>query len=244
MAMQALKNQLGENLDYSLHSPKKGSSQDLILIGHGVTANKDREFLVTLAETLADNGYEALRFSFSGNGDSEGDFRQSCPSKEVDDLKAIIDAFPDRALSYVGHSMGGAVGVLAISKQFPILKFISLAGMVHTALFAKTEFGDVTPDSENGTMWEKPECPLSQTFVDDMNAIDSVLPLAPSISIPWLIVHGSEDDVVPIEHSRELTNSNKSIELIEIDKADHVFSNPDHANTMAANVTQWLKKNP
>ena len=239
--MEEIRNKQGEKLDYSLHTPTEKSSEAIAVIGHGVTANKDREFLVTLGNALAESGIEAVRFSFSGNGKSEGDFRSSCPTKEVEDLKAIIDVFSGREIIYVGHSMGGAVGVLAIYNGLPISRFISLAGMVHTALFASVEFGDVEPDSKNGFMWEKPDCPLSKSFIDDMNAIDSVLPLAPSITIPWLIIHGAEDDVVPLEHSKEIADANRGVSLFEIPKADHVFSEESWSSEMSGQVVKWLK---
>lgn len=239
--MQNIKNSAGELLDYSIHTPTNGSSDDLVLIGHGVTANKDREFLITLADHLAENGFEALRFSFSGNGQSEGDFRQSCPSKEKEDLKALIETFSSRNIVYIGHSMGGAVGVLALHDNARISRFVSLAGMVHTALFAEVEFGEVEPDSINGLMWEKPDCPLSSTFVEDMKKVDSVLPLSTQISVPWLIIHGTADDVVPVEHSRELKAAQPSIQLVEMDAVDHVFSESGWAIEMAKIVVNWLK---
>ncbi len=240
--METIHNRFGDNLDYSHHQPADtgATRSDLVIIGHGVTANKDRPFIVSLAEALAADGYEVIRFSFSGNGKSGGDFRNSCPSREVDDLAAVIEAFPGRTITYVGHSMGGAVGVLALNRGLPVKRFVSLAGMVHTELFARTEFGDVTPDTPQGTMWGKPECPLSTTFLEDMKKIDSVLPMAAAITVPWLIVHGRQDDVIPIEHSRELLNANPTINLVELDGADHVFSENNSDSLMASHVIRWL----
>lgn len=242
--MKEIRNADGERLDYSHHgvdSSSSGNATPLVLIGHGVTANKDRPFLVLLAESLAESGLEAVRFSFSGNGQSEGDFRKSCPSREVEDLRSVIESFPGRTIYYVGHSMGGAVGILAMSAGLPIQKFVSLAGMVHPALFVDTEFGDLTPDSPDAFMWDKPDCPLSSHFVDDMQALGSLLPKVSSVSVPWLIVHGEDDDVVPISHSREVAAANHSVRLIEISGADHVFSENDSDRDMAQTVVSWLK---
>jgi pimeloyl-ACP methyl ester carboxylesterase len=43
-------------------------------------------------------------------------------------------------------------------------------------------------------MWDKPEFPLSQSFLDDMNQIASVEKLGAQITVPWLLIHGTEDD--------------------------------------------------
>ena len=84
-------NTQGENLDYTFHDPGK-KSRDILIIGHGVTGNKDRPFVVALAEAVASEGMAVLRFSFSGNGKSDGDFRDCTISKEVEDLKAVVTA--------------------------------------------------------------------------------------------------------------------------------------------------------
>ena len=66
-------NRHGERLDVSFHP---GSHEDrLVLIGHGVTGDKDRPLVAAVAEGLAAKGWPCLRISFAGNGGSEGDFR-------------------------------------------------------------------------------------------------------------------------------------------------------------------------
>ena len=85
-----IRNPAGERLDYSFHPGAEGRN-DICVIGHGVTANKDRPFVVALAEGLARAGIAALRFSFAGNGESEGEFVDSSPTTEAVDLGAVLD---------------------------------------------------------------------------------------------------------------------------------------------------------
>lgn len=233
-----IRNEAGERLDYTYtHGRERG--RELVVIGHGVTANKDREWAVTLANALSIAGFASLRFSFSGNGKSEGDFRASCPTKEAEDLGAVIDAIGDRAVIYVGHSMGAAVGVLRACEDERISMLISLAGMVDTSDFARRKFGNVEPGV--GCMWDKPECPLSQAFLDDMAQIGSVEPLAEAIKCPWLLVHGTEDTVVPNDESVTIANrAAGEVEVVDIDGADHVFSG-EYAAEMAEIVVDWLQ---
>ncbi len=232
-----LRNAQGEQLEFTVHSGA-ADQNTLVLLGHGVTGNKDRPLLVELAHQLAAAGIHVLRFSFSGNGDSEGRFVDSTISKEVQELGAVIDALPGWTLGYAGHSMGGAVGVLRAS-QDPRLKFlISLAGMAHTAAFAEREFGTLIPGA--ALMWDKPECPLSQAWVDDLNQIGNVREAAARVKVPWLLVHGVVDDVVPVQDSRELfAVAHEPKQLIEFPEADHVFSD-EHGVAMAEAVTRWV----
>ena len=230
-----IRNEHGERLDYSFH---KGEGDRIVVIGHGVTGNKDRPALVALVEGLAAAGISALRFSFSGNGDSEGAFADSTITKEVADLGNIIDALDGYNVCYVGHSMGGAVGVLRATADERIQALVSLAGMVHTKAFAEREFGDATPDE--GFMWDEPDCPLSQAYMDDMAAIDSVAKNASKFAVPWLLVHGTEDDIVPIEDSHDILQyANEETELLELPGVDHVFSG-DSSAIMVEKVVTWI----
>ena len=233
-----IKNGHGERLDYAFHEGERGA-KNIVVLGHGVTGNKDRPFIVALAEGLAAVGIPALRFSFSGNGASEGRFIDSTISKEVDDLCVVLDRLKDYAICYVGHSMGGAVGVLRASEDSRIQLLVSLAGMVHTKAFAQREFGDVTPDE--GFMWDEPDCPLSQVYMDDLTQINTVVDRAPQITVPWLLVHGDEDDVVPIEDSHDiLERVDGQAQLITLEGASHVFSD-EYTPVMVEKVVAWLK---
>lgn len=242
-----IRNSVGEQLDYSYSAAQGGVAKQaaatvahLVVIGHGVTANKDRAWATTLAQALNQAGYATLRFSFSGNGGSEGDFRQSCPSKEVTDLEAVLTVTSDWQVTYVGHSMGAAVGVLAAQNNPAITRLVSLAGMVDTAAFAERKFGSQQPNSS--FMWEKPECPLSQFFMDDMAAIKTVMPVAANIQQPWLLVHGDTDTVVPLVESESLVaDSGKPRVLVTLKGADHVFSG-QASTDMSQAVVAWLRQ--
>jgi pimeloyl-ACP methyl ester carboxylesterase len=233
-----IKNKQSERLDYSFHEGEE-DSKNIVLLGHGVTGNKDRPFIVALAEGLATAGIPTVRISFSGNGGSDGKFIDSNISKEVDDLGATLDVLNDYTVCYVGHSMGGAVGVLRTRVDNRIRLLISLGGMVHTKAFARREFGDVKPDE--GFMWDDPSCPLSQAYMDDLTRIDTVVDFAPQITVPWLFVHGTDDDVVPVQDAYDIfEKANEPKQLIKIKGADHVFSD-EFTPVMVEKVLNWIR---
>ena len=238
MGAPEIRNPGGERLDATLHET---GSEDLVVIGHGVTANKDRAWAVQLAEELERAGISSLRFSFAGNGESEGRFEDSTVSKEFEDLGAVLDAFEGRRLSYVGHSMGAAVGVLRAAADPRIRRLVSLGGMVAVNEFAQRKFGDLEPGRD--FMWDKPECPLSRAYMEDMKRLDTVAPRTAEVAVPWLLVHGTADEVVSIRDSRLAAERGASTELIELEGADHVFSG-DAGPDMARRVTAWLQATP
>ncbi len=239
-----IKNTAKEVLDYTFHGDPTDSSM-LIIVGHGVTGDKDREWAVGLCEALEAEGYNSLRMSFSGNGKSDGKFADSTITKEVKDLKAVVNAAENAGyhrIAYVGHSMGGAVGVLAASRDDRIELLVSLAGMVETADFVKREFGDQKPGA--GFMWPEDkgeEFPLSKAFVDDLESIKNILPKCEKIEVPFLVVHGDKDDVVPVDEGYALyQGAFEPKEIVVLEGVDHVFSG-DGLPKMTEAVVSWFK---
>lgn len=231
-----IKNSQNENLDYTVHPGNSGDY--IVVLGHGVTGNKDRPFLVALANGLSKLGITTLRFSFSGNGNSEGSFGEATITKEVEDLKGVLNSLKGNRICYVGHSMGGAVGVILASQDDRIHYLVSLAGMVDTKGFVKREFGDITPGVDG--MWGDLDFPLSQAYIDDLVTIETVVGKAIDIVIPWLLVHGTEDDVVPLKDSKEIfSRANYPKKLVKLPGADHVFSEKS-SSTMVETVIQWI----
>jgi alpha-beta hydrolase superfamily lysophospholipase len=231
-----IENAHGERLDCAFHAGAPGAKR-LVVIGHGVTGHKDRPFLVALAEGLAAAGISALRVSWSGNANSGGSFADCTISKEVADLGAVLDACAGYEVTYAGHSMGGAVGVLRASGDGRIRRLISLAGMVHTRAFVDHHFGALTPGRD--LMWGKPGCVLSSTYQEDLRRIGSVVGASADIVVPWLLVHGTADTVVPLQDSRDaLAHARGPKQLVEFDGCDHVWE-PGFTPQMVKTVVAW-----
>lgn len=221
-----IRNSQNERLDIAFHGSTKLGA--LVVLGHGVTGNKDRPLLVAVAEGLAAKGWPCLRISFSGNGDSEGKFGDSTISKEIEDLTTVLATIPqEKRVAYIGHSMGAAVGVLTAVRRMDIQALVSLAGMTHTADFVEREFGDVEPGK--GCMWDEEGCPLSEAYVDDLKSIGDTLNAASQVNQPWLLIHGTADDVVPLKDSRDAFEAASCPkDLLEIPGAGHVFDDESY----------------
>lgn len=234
-----IRNKHGEVIDHTMHNAE-GVDDKLVILAHGVTGDKDREMMIDLSNMLAKAGWPTMRISFSGCGNSDGEFTEATISKGSDDLQAIIDQVKgQKKIAYIGYSMGAASGALVAAKDDRINVLVSLAGMVRTKVFAETEFGDEIPDK--GCMWEDEKNPLSQTFMDDLCQIDTVLPAVKDVRTPWLLVHGSEDDVVLPDDSITLFNHLKGKKKhVVIDGTDHSFAG--HWDKLANHIDDWLKK--
>lgn len=237
MDLPEFRNRLGEELDTAFHPGTRDGV--LVILAHGVTGNKDRPLLVALAEGLSARGWPCLRLSFAGNGDSEGIFGDATISKESRDLRDVLDSLPPALkIAYIGHSMGAAVGVTVAAEDPRIRVLVSLAGMVRTEEFLEREFGDAVPGK--GFMWDEPEFPLSQRYADDLGAIGDLFDEVGQVSVPWLLIHGTADDVVKIEDSRDAYDTaEEPKKLVEIPGAGHSFDEKTYLKVVSE-VGDWF----
>ena len=216
----------------------------LVVIGHGLTSDRERPWSQALSGALAGAGVDSVRVAFSGNGDSDGHFVDSCITKEVGDLGAVLDAAAaaGRRCAYVGHSMGSAVGTLRAADDARIEVLVGLAGMAHTADFIERLFGDL-PLGE--PMLDKEHCPYGATLRDDLRQVGSLTGAAPRVKVPWLLVHGGADDVVPVADSRDLAaaagaDGRPPVELRELPGVDHSFTGDSGLAALVPAVVPWL----
>ena len=241
-----VRNRHGERIDavFSPGAPSESTESTdprrVVLVAHGVTGRMDRPYLVAICDALAEAGLPSLRFTYAGNPGSEGRFEECTISKEIDDLGAVIDAARGvgfERVTYVGHSMGGAIGALRAADDARIDSYVSLAGMVHIADFMDRTFGLLEPGRD--VMLDKPECPLTAAFLADARAHGSTLDAVRRLTIPTLIVHGTDDELVPFQDGLDHRDAAPSVtQLVPLPGVDHRFT--DHHEVVAATVTRFV----
>jgi pimeloyl-ACP methyl ester carboxylesterase len=77
--------------------------------------------------------------------------------------------------------------------------------------------------------------------MDDMAAIDSVVDRGADIRVPWLLVHGSDDDVVPLQDSQDIVARAPQATLVELPGVNHVFADDGLAPMIDA-VVPWVRQ--
>ncbi len=201
--------------------------EPLLLIAHGWGANYST--VLRLAEPMARAGHEVLLFDVRGHGRSE-----PVPYVTVrhfrDDLVAVARyaarRFPDRQLVLVGHSLGGAAGVLAVADGAPV------DGLVLVA--APADVIRVTADflrDERGLPGGFVMALLRPFFWWRVGG--SFRPLTPSrrireVDVPLLIVQPENDARVHRDHAESLSASaGQPFELIEGYEHTDVLEAPD-----------------
>lgn len=201
--------------------PAKESSNKTIIILHGYPAEKGD--VLSWAIFLHDQ-YNLIFFDFRYFGESEGGYT-TIGWKEQKDLKAAVeylktrnDVDPQR-IGVMGFSLGGAVAIMG-SKDIPEIKaqvadspFSSLDEMAEM-LYKKFSILK-RPLIWSTKQWTKLILKFDFSQVSPFEA-------AEVIKTPLLLIHGNQDQQIPIENSRKIFSVAKdSAELWEVDGADH-----------------------
>ena len=241
-------NHRGEKLAGTLHVPS-GPSHTGVVFGHCFTCSRHTRVLRQIGQGLVDGGFHVLRFDFSGNGQSEGDFSESTYSKQVAEIKTAASFVSARGVSWIGlagHSMGAIVAMLAAVEMESVKALCALAarssGLTLDRFLSTTQRDQLertgrVPFASRGRALQ-----LTQEFFTDAVRYDLPSMLA-SLRQPLLVVHGDQDEIIPVDEAYKLRRLKPAeTEVAIIPGADHMFSHDEHRQQVASLVVQWFKK--
>ena len=201
-----------------------GAPMDLVVIVHGVTSQRDRPWARDLAAALAAAGIAVVQFSFSGNGASEGRFEDATPDEGsrrtwgASWTRSRAGGWPASATAWAAPS---ALLRAAIDPRIAVL--VSLAGMLHVHAVHAAAFR--APRARRG---DAGQARLSLEPQPRGGRPADRLPdrgWRADIRIPWLLVHGTADELVPLQDSIDAQAAALGRpELVTIEGADHRFT--------------------
>ena len=230
----------------SVYTASEAYTDKCILGLHGFKGFKDWGFWPYCAEYLANAGYMVfvMNFSHNGIGNVEDEFtepdkfRMNTYSLELEETKEVLTAFQNglmsgkkfSAIGLLGHSRGGAIGLLAAAH--PAVSCLATMGAVATldrftqrqkAEWVQNGSISVVNTRTNQTL------PLGIGLLHDLTEnSETTLNLrraAENLKKPWFIVHGGADVTVPVKEAETLYSwSDKSkTEFVEIPQSGHTF---------------------
>lgn len=196
---------------------------------------------------FANRGYAVLQPNFRGSSGYGHDFMMQAVGKYglamQDDLSDgtqwLIEqgiADPER-ICIVGASYGGYAAMLAASKTPDLFKCaVSFAG-VSDLLEQRNKYRNYVNTVVAFDQFGRDSKQLKQT--SPINHVEK-------ITIPLLLVHGDEDRVVDVEHSREmaeeLEDHNKKFEYIELENGTHYLDKQQHRTQLFQAMDSFLAK--
>jgi uncharacterized protein len=234
------------------HVPETAAQQPVpaAILFHGFTGTKvePHRLFVKISRALEARGVASFRFDFLGSGESDGNFEDMTVSGEVEEAHAILDFVrtdpriqTDR-VSLIGLSMGGLVASLvAGDRPQDVHKLVLMAPagtmfelvqqmvMAHQVDLARTEVFDHGGDL------------VGRRFAEDLAQLE-VFGRAGRYTGEVLILHGSRDDVVPVEaayrYQRESYGGRARLHIIE--GADHTFNKHEWEQEVIHRICEFL----
>ncbi|RTZ95191.1 MAG: hypothetical protein DSY90_14270 [Deltaproteobacteria bacterium] len=240
-------NEQGEKISGTLHLPGAGTDRGIVLT-HCFTCSRHTGILRQLGDDLAGAGFAALRFDFSGNGQSEGEFSQSTYTKQISETKIACAMLASRGVSRVGlagHSMGAVVALLASVKMKAARAVCTIAGrlsgMNAMRFLTGAQRNELDLAGRVAFTSRGRQLMLTHDFFSDADRFDLPTTIT-HLKIPLLIVHGDQDEIISVAEAYTAHGFNPDrSELAIVADADHMFSNKNHREEVSLQVVAWFE---
>lgn len=237
----------GAQLSGVLHVPE-GVARGSVLLAHCFTCSKDLHTVSRVARALAAGGYAALRFDFTGLGESGGDFATTTVSHDVRDIVRAATVLIERGYgpcAMVGHSLGGAAVLLA-ARRLRTVRSVAVVGAPSSPGHVRGLFTDdeARIRAEGFALVDiggRP-FPVAASFLDDLDTHDQRAAVA-DLGRPLLVVHAVEDETVPVsEGEQTFAAATQPKAFVPLLGADHLVTSRAAADTLAGVLLGWLEQ--
>lgn len=240
-------NQEGRRLACLLFLPPEKPGFQMV-VAHGFRGGKENSGRIKgFAQQVTALGGSVLAFDFAGSGESEGNFSEMTLSRQVQDLRAVIEHSIGRdnsPLIVLGRSFGGSTALAACAGE-PRVQALALwsAPVFLTETFFKVtshESGSLPSgclkfEDDKGTFMLEPG------FAQDLLQHDFAQYLQGQRERPLLVVHGENDSDVDPKNAKFLgEQALGAVEVHIVPGADHRFT--EHQPLREEITLQWLDK--
>ena len=216
----------------------------LVIVFHGFTGHMEERHIIAVTEAINAAGMAALRVDMYGHGKSDGDFREHTILKWVTGALAVVEYVKRQDfvtdLYICGHSQGGFLVMLLagmMPHDFKAILPLSPGWMVPEYARAGKYLGQTFDPERVPDEFRFGELCISGNYIRTaqlLNMEDSIS----RYNGPVLIVHGSADEMVPVEYARKAAKLYKNCTLAEIPDDTHCFDY--HLEEVTAAVSRFL----
>lgn len=226
----------------------QGEPRGYAVFAHCFTCSKDSKAASRIARALTGAGIAALRFDFTGLGDSDGDFSNTTFSSNVDDLVAAARYLEDEFRAptlLIGHSLGGAA-VIAAAERVPSVRAVATIGAPSdpshvTALFDAAREA-ITTEGEADVQLAGRTFRIRRQLLDDLAAQPQHGRIA-GLDRALLVLHSPLDEIVGIDNAREIFEAARHPKsFVALDGADHLLTAPADATFAASIIAAWAAR--
>lgn len=229
---------------------KDGQPKPVVIFSHGFKGFKDWGPFDMVADKFAEAGFIYVKFNFSHNGttvDHPMDFADleafgnDNLSIEMDDLGVVIDwvcssefiaaenKMATESVYLMGHSRGGGISILKAQEDARVTKLCTWASVNEFSKYwTQDELEKIKRDGVVfvGNARTKQQMPIKWQMYENYfaNLPRLFVPDAvKALTIPFLIIHGTNDETIPYAAALEMHQWNRKAELFLLEHSNHNF---------------------
>ena len=246
-----LKGKHGKPILTDLFYKENQKNKQVVIFCHGYKGYKDWGAWDLVAERFADENIFFIKMNFSHNGgtveqpidfpDLEA-FGNNNFIKELDDIDSVINwvetepsiqtEIDRNSITLIGHSRGGGIVLIKAFEDNRVTKVITWASV--------SGFGKRFPKGEQLQGWKdngvayienartKQQMPHYFQFYINFKENEQRLFIqnaVKNLKIPYLIIHGENDETVPVKEAEDLQSWNANNQIFIVKNANHSFGN-------------------
>ncbi len=222
------------------HPAASGRQRPLLVVCHGFCGSAEGGGALDLASSLQNQDISLLRFRFTPH---------RCLSQQVAEIGAVMDFCHTEFTSDVallGRSMGAAAALAFAAAG--ARKLAGLCLMAAPADLPSTFRGILGADYDRLTAGHSitayhagEPVQLDPDFIRDFDQYDLLTLIRKISPTPLLIVHGLDDDTVPVEHGRQLfAAAGEPKQLLLLPNQGHSFTGC--SERFVPCIAEWLKR--
>ncbi len=222
-----------------------------VIFCHGFTGNHIEPHFIfrRAADALIQENIGSIRFDFRGSGDSDGEFKDMTVRTELEDVKRVYNyalSLPwvsSSRIGLLGFSMGGTITAFFAGENPESVKTICFwAPALKNVEVFTSHSGDSQEEKrlfKEGFM-DVGGLTISMDFIKTItskNSLDELENFKGKITI----IHGTEDESVPYEMSKEISEK-KGYKLYTINGANHTFDKESWIEQLLKHTSKHFSK--
>lgn len=238
----------GQKVVGRFQSPARGAP--CIVMSHGFESSMDGAKWTAFPLWFFEHGFATLKFNYRGCGEgdarSEGKFEDTTLTARLKDYHAALDFLEGTGVDMgrvgvIGSSFGGMIALASEDDRVKVL--VTLATPCEFPLPPDEELNKELEHAQEQRLIELPSGRrLRVEFFSDIKRYD-IWQRVRKMRQPLLIIHGSCDELVPVENAYQIyDNANEPRKLEILEGADHSFTDPRWWDKLMALSLDWFRR--
>ena len=243
-----LTNRRGLPFAVDIRRPVGAGARPVVIVCHGFKGFKDFAFFPYTSRKLCEQGFAVVTMNFSGNGIGDDSlsftaldkFAQNTISQELDDIEALLDGVASgvllgtqgdaRRIGIMGHSRGGCTAIVKAALDPRLKCLVTWASPAALGRYSDEVLRQWKEDGRYNFVnaRTKQDMFVNYAYLEDIQANRErySLDLAVSqLTIPYMTVHGTDDESVSVEAAHRLHSYAKTgqAQLALVEGGTHTF---------------------